>query len=117
VQPLTNKGGRQRWKIENEGFNALKNGETGLEHDYGSQGNAWYNYYLLAQIALLLTQLVWCGDAVRKVAGQACETAKSLFRTVRNMCARFRESLQRDRLADVNDSIDPAAIQIRFDTS
>ena len=117
VQTLTNKGGRQRWKIENEGFNTLKNGETGLKHDYGSLGNAWYNYYLLAQVALLLTQLVWCGDTVRKVTGQVCKTTKSLFRTIRNMCARFRESLQTDRLADVNDSINPAAIQIRFDTS
>ncbi|MCF7853305.1 MAG: hypothetical protein K9N51_00795 [Candidatus Pacebacteria bacterium] len=69
IETLTNKGGRQRWKIENEVFNVLKNGEIGLKHDYRSQGSAWYNYYLLAQIALLFIQLVWCGDAVRKVTG------------------------------------------------
>jgi hypothetical protein len=117
IEQLTNQGGRQRWKIENEAFNSLKNGETGLKHDYGSVGNAWYNYYLLAQVALLILQLTWCGDLMHKVTGQAQESVRTLFRTIRNFAYRLRESLHRDRLRDVIGSIDPAGIQIRFDTS
>lgn len=117
IEKLTDKGGRKRWKIENEGFNLLKNGETGLRHDYGSTGHAWYNYYLLAQVALLLLQLIWRGDLVRKAAIRAYGTARNLFGSMRELAEMLGESLQRDRLAQVCDGLDPAAIQIRFDTS
>lgn len=116
VHKLANDGGRLRWKIENH-FNDLKNGQTELKHDYGSQGNAGFNYYLLAQVALLLLQLIWHGSAVRKVTNHAVQSAQQLFRTIRNLTYRLRESLQRDRLADLVDHIDPAAIQIRFNSS
>lgn len=117
IEKLTDKGGRLRWKIENEGFNQLKNGGTGLKHDYGSIGNAWYNYYLLAQIVMLLVQLTWHGDIARKLTGEARCTTKELFRTIINMVEQFRLSLQIHRLSEVVDGINPALIQIRFDTS
>jgi hypothetical protein len=117
IEQLADKGGRLRWKIENEAFNLLKNGQTGLKHDYGSVGNAWYNYYLLAQIALLIIQLIWHGDIVRKVTDHAYETARKMFGSIRNLVELLKESLQRDRLAEVDDGFDPAAIQIRFNTS
>jgi hypothetical protein len=117
IEKLTDKGGRLRWKIENEGFNQLKNGGTGLKHDYGSIGNAWYNYYLLAQIVMLLVKLTWHGDIARKLTGDAQKTAKTLFSTITNMLVQFRLSLQIHRLGEVADGINPAQIQIRFDTS
>jgi hypothetical protein len=36
VAALAGDGGRDRWKIENEGFNAQKNGGYGLEHGYSN---------------------------------------------------------------------------------
>jgi len=51
--------GRMRWKIENEGFNAQKNHGFALGHKYARKSfNAMKNYYLLMQIAHLLSQLV-----------------------------------------------------------
>lgn len=116
VHKLANDGGRQRWKIENH-FNDLKNGQTELKHDYGSQGNAWFNYYLLAQVARLLLQLIWHGSAIRTVTDRTVQSTRQLFRSIRNLCYRLRESLQRDRLTDVVAAIDPTAIQIRLNTS
>jgi hypothetical protein len=117
VHILANKGGRLRWKIENEGFNVQKNGEIGLEHDYGSQGHAWYNYYLLAQTAHLLQQLCWYGDLVRRLSQGAYQTMSKAFRTVRNFAARLRQALHTGDAGPPGDSLDPAAIQIRFCSS
>jgi hypothetical protein len=116
VDRLANKGGRLRWKIENEGFNVQKNGESGLKHDYGSRGHAWYNYYLLAQTAELLRQLAWRSDLVRRLTAGARRSARKLFRTVRNFAARIRAALQAARLPD-GDPVDPTRIQIRLETS
>lgn len=51
VEILANKGGRCRWKIENEGFNMQKNGGYELEHPYSLNNTAIKNYYFLLQIA------------------------------------------------------------------
>ncbi|OPZ23997.1 MAG: hypothetical protein BWZ02_03005 [Lentisphaerae bacterium ADurb.BinA184] len=116
VDRLANKGGRLRWKIENEGFNVQKNGESGLKHDYGSCGHVWYNYYLMAQAAELLRQLVWRSDLIRRLTGGARRSARRLFRTLRNFAARLRAALQAGRLPD-GDPVDPTHIQIRLETS
>jgi hypothetical protein len=50
--------GRLRFKIENEGFNTLKNGGYGLEHKYSRTSyNGAKNYISLMHIAHLLNQL------------------------------------------------------------
>jgi len=52
------KNGRLRWKIENEGFNAQKNGGYKLQHKYARKSlYAMKNYYQLLQIAHLIIQL------------------------------------------------------------
>ena len=56
VKRLINLGGRQRFKIENKGFNVQKNCGYALEHCYGGKGYAWKNYYHLIQIAHSLHQ-------------------------------------------------------------
>ena len=117
VDILANKGGRLRWKIENEGFNVQKNGGIRLKHDYGSQGNAWYNYYLLAQIAHLLLQLCWLGDAIRTVTGAACATMATAFGTVRNFAERLRREVCAGTGPPPGGRIAAAAIQIRFSSA
>ena len=53
------KQGRLRWNIENQGFNAQKNHGFALEHKYARKGfNTMKNYYLLMQIAHMISQLV-----------------------------------------------------------
>jgi hypothetical protein len=48
-----------RWKIENEGFNTLKNGGYGMEHQYARKSYpALKNYFQFMQMAHLIHQLM-----------------------------------------------------------
>lgn len=114
---IANKGGRLRWKIENEGFNEQKNGEFELKHDYGSKGHAWYNDYLVVQVAHMLVQLVQFGDLVNKASNRVYKTFTDAFGTIRGFFVRLRESVNRDRMAIPGLDRPGPSIQIRFDTS
>lgn len=51
--------GRLRWKIENEGFNTLKNGGYGMKHKWSRLSyQALKNYYQLMQMGHLINQLM-----------------------------------------------------------
>jgi hypothetical protein len=55
----TSRKGRLRWKIENEGFNTLKNGGYGMEHQYARKSyTALKNYFQFMQMAHLIHQLM-----------------------------------------------------------
>lgn len=58
VRALANGAGRQRWKIENQGFNMQKNGGYNLEHVYSENENASKCFYLCLQIAHTINQLL-----------------------------------------------------------
>jgi hypothetical protein len=138
IEHLLNHGGRQRHKIENQGFNVQKNGGYELEHDYGHQGHAYRNYYYITQIAHTLHQLMQYTDlfgklakklaikhyprAVRIVSAwlQTYRTATQACGTLTNLAKRFGEALRMRPLSD--HALDPAfaaPIQMRFcfDTS
>lgn len=52
------RGGRARWKVENETFNTLKNQGYRLEHNYGhGQEHLSTNFALLMMLAFLVDQL------------------------------------------------------------
>ncbi len=52
------KAGRARWKIENEGFNNLKNHKYYFEHNYGhGEKNLVANFTFLALIAFFIDQI------------------------------------------------------------
>ncbi len=52
------RGGRARWKIENEAFNTLKNLGYHFEHNYGhGQQNLSVNFALLMMLAFLVDQV------------------------------------------------------------
>jgi hypothetical protein len=99
---LCNKVGRQRWKIENQGFNAQKNGGYKLEHGYGVIGHAWQNYYLLIQIVDMIMQLATRTDAIHKLPGLERERTsegrpKSLleiYKSMKNFIKRLGESFR-----------------------
>lgn len=65
IEELCNKGGRYRWKIENEGFNIQKNGGYNLEHSFSTNNVAAKNYYIMMQIAHMVNQLVEHGSLLK----------------------------------------------------
>ena len=53
------KAGRSRWKIENEGFNTLKNNGYNLEHNWGHKyGDVPFNFYHLTLLAFYMHQVL-----------------------------------------------------------
>src|SRR5262249_16904764 len=110
-------GGRQRWHIENQGFNTQKNSELKLEHAY-CKGRQWQAYYYLLQIAHLLLQLLEKGNLLRKLAQeQGKRTAVHLYGSLKAMAQRLLESLRYSRWPDeVFDPEHARHIQIRFDS-
>lgn len=111
VEDLSEKGGRLRWKIENEGFNAQKKGGYELEHAFSENWTAAQNFYLLLQIAHLLNQLL--------IKGTLRHTPVTrLFGSLRAFASRLLEAWR-------NAFLDPARIaailaeriQIRLDDS
>lgn len=104
-------GGRRRWKIENEGFNAQKNGGYELEHAYSTNATAVKNFYLLLQVGHLISQLMEKGSMLRR---RIRETMGSLRAFSQRLWASLTEILiDPDRLR----AILGTRIQIRFDTS
>ncbi len=82
IKQLINLGGRQRFKIENLGFNVQKNCGYGLEHCYGTKGFAWKNYYHFIQIAHALHQVMLHTDLQGRLlqkAGHSAPTGTSAF--------------------------------------
>ena len=111
VASLANRGGRLRWKIENEGFNLQKNGGFALEHAYSTRPEPIKNWYLLLQIAHLILQLLERGNLL----GQA---PARLFGSLRSLARRLAESLRQQLIPA--ESLDPArcaAMQIRLNSS
>ena len=58
--------GRERWKIENKGFNEQKKHGYFIEHVFSMNYNAMKNHYLLAQIAHTIRQLMENGIEIYK---------------------------------------------------
>jgi hypothetical protein len=71
------KGGRARWKIENETFNTLKNLGYNLEHNYG------HGHKFLSTILCLLLLLAFLIDQIQ---GMTC----SLFQAVKKQAGSFQ---------------------------
>lgn len=108
VIDLCNQGGRQRWKIENEGFNIQKNGGYNLEHAYTHDDTGIKIYYFLLQIACILDQLIDKGSLLRH-----CFTKG--FGSAKNFAWRLLEATRNARLTpdDYHVLLD-TRIQIRF---
>jgi len=86
VENIANKGGRLRWKVENEGFNVLKNNGYEMEHAYSKHPNGLRIFYILLQIAYCITQLILHGSLLKSL----CRT----FGAAKNFARRLAESLR-----------------------
>jgi len=111
-EPLAQEGGRQRWRTENEGFRAQKHGGFEMEHAYARHPTAAKNFYLLLQVAHILSQML-------EIYCHGKQQVKKVFGSLLNLGQAFLEALRRDPLppeerlqAFLNESI-----QIRFNTS
>ena len=94
VEDIAQKGGRYRWKIENEGFNRQKNSGMNLEHVYSIDPENWKVYYLLLQIAFLLMQLLERGSLLRRWAAEAGRPFWKLFGSLKNVARRLLDSVR-----------------------
>ena len=110
---LTSRTGRLRWKIENEGFNTLKNGGYEMEHKYSRVSyQASKNYYQLMQMAHLVNQLMILSTHFQEAnfSGKNHPTLKNLWQNL--MAAMKWAELDEERLQ----SIQSQKIQFRFIT-
>lgn len=109
VVSIANNGGRQRWKIENQGFNIQKNGGYSLEHAYSKNENAGKNYYLFLQIAHTINQLIERGSLLRN--------AGLRYGSIKNIARLLLESLRNSSLADPQyNALFQTPFQIRLNT-
>ena len=122
IKKLVNKGGRQRWKIENQGFKEQKKDDFGLEHLYGEDPNAWKNYYQLLQIAHMLDQLIRYGDFCKKLQEHSMKRQnkpilpfREYYQSTRNFIKRLAESFRTKFFSELAYTL-IGNIQIRFDS-
>lgn len=94
VVEIAQKGGRGRWKVENEGFNRQKNSGLNLEHVYSIDPEKWKAYYLLLQIAFILVQLLERGNLLRRLAEEMGRPVWKLFGSLKNVARRLLDSLR-----------------------
>ena len=82
------RGGRCRWKIENECFNTLKNQGYHIAHNYGhGKKNLCFNFYLLTLLAFFFHQIFELTDRLY----QAC---RRKFGSKRHMWETFRSYIK-----------------------
>jgi hypothetical protein len=94
VEEIAQQGGRYRWKVENEGFNRQKNSGLNLEHVYSIDPENWKAYYLLLQIAFVLTQLSERGSLLRRLALESGRPFWQLFGSLKNVARRLLDSIR-----------------------
>jgi len=94
VVDIAEKGGRSRWKIENEGFNRQKNSGLNLCHVYSIDPEKWKAYYYLLQIAFLIMQLCERGSLLKQLAAEWGRTPLQLFGSLKNLARRLLEALR-----------------------
>lgn len=94
VEEIAQKGGRCRWKIENEGFNRQKNSGLNLEHAYSIDPEKMQAYYYLLQIAFILTQLLERGSLLRQLAAEAGKRLDQAFGSLANIAQRLLDGLR-----------------------
>jgi hypothetical protein len=82
VQTLV-KGGRCKWKIENECFNTLKNQGYCIDHSYGHGEKLSFNFYLLTLIAFAFHQVFELTEKLYQTCRIALGSKKNLWEHIR----------------------------------
>jgi hypothetical protein len=78
------KGGRARWKIENETFNTLKNQGYHIEHNYGhGTNNLSFIFFMLNLLAFYTHQILELTDQLYQRCRQDFSSRKEFFNQIR----------------------------------
>ena len=89
VMPVM-RGGRARWKIENETFNTLKNQGYHFEHNFGhGNNNLCVIFMLLMMLAFLVDQVQQLCDPIFKAAWEKAGSKRQLWDDVRALFRSF----------------------------
>lgn len=117
VVEISQKGGRVRSKIENQGFNIQKNNGLNLEHAYSTGADTMKSFYFLMQIAHIILQMVEMGSLLGNLASQYKTVPLRLFGSLRNISRRLLECFRNKIIPDeAFDTTFAASIQIRLNT-
>ena len=98
------RGGRLRWKIENEGFNIQKNRGFNLEHPYSQNEISMKNFYLLLQIAYIISQIMEKGNLLKD----------KILKDFGSVTGLFEQLLEDLRTKFIGDNFSKKPIQIRL---
>jgi hypothetical protein len=78
------RGGRCRWKVENECFNTLKNQGYAIDHSYGhGNKNLSFNFYLLILIAFAFHQVYELTDKLYQTCRVHFGSKKHMWENIR----------------------------------
>ena len=84
------RGGRSRWKIENETFNTLKNQGYNMEHNYGlGKEHLSENFMMLMMLAFLVDQAQQLCSPLFQAALEKLGSKRSLWEQQRNLFNSF----------------------------
>jgi len=84
------RGGRSRWKIENETFNTLKNQGYHFEHNYGhGKKNLSVVFAMLMMLAFSVDQIQQLCNPLFKAAWEKCGTKKAFWEELRTAFRAF----------------------------
>jgi len=79
------KGGRARWKIENETFNTLKNQGYHIEHNYGhGHRHLSLNFFLLNLLAFFMHEIFQLTDRLYQACRRKTSARKEYFALLRH---------------------------------
>jgi hypothetical protein len=96
------RGGRARWKVENETFNTLKNQGYHFEHNFGhGQNHLSVVFAVLMMLAFLVDQIQQLGDALFQAV---LKKKKRLIRVRERMRALF-DTLDFQSMAELYQAI------------
>jgi hypothetical protein len=74
------KGGRARWKIENETFNTLKSQGYHIEHNYGhGRQNLSLNFFLLNLLAFFMHEIFQLTDRLYQACRRKASARKAFL--------------------------------------
>jgi hypothetical protein len=79
------RGGRCRWKVENECFNTLKNQGYHIEHNYGhGSKNLCFNFFLLTLLAFYFHQIFELTDPLYQACRKKFGSKRHMWETLRS---------------------------------
>ena len=106
------KGGRCKWKIENECFNTLKNQGYHIEHNYGhGEKNLCFNFFLLTLLAFYFHQIFELTDRLYQECRKKFGSKRHMWETLRSY---IKILIFEDWEELLNFALDPTKYKICF---